>query len=290
MSFLNSELILNEKGKVYHLDLGPEDIAKNVLLVGDPRRVGLAAKCFDSIRFETMNREFFTCTGTYRNTEFTVISTGIGTDNIDIVLTELDAAVNIDLGSRTANKIKRSLNLIRVGTCGTVQSDILPGTLIVSDYAIGTDGLAWYYADADAYLSPELTERFEDFIAWPENLSKPYAVACDSQLKALFNEELKFGITVTANGFYGPQGRSLRANSALSNYDRALAAVEWHDLRILNLEMETAGIYFLSKVLGHRAISVSLVLANRVAGTFLTEYKPAMEQSLRSTMDRFVAH
>ncbi len=271
-----SELILNPDGSVYHLHLKPEDIAQTIITVGDPDRVDTVTSFFDSIRFTTQKREFKTATGTYGGKEFTVISTGIGTDNIDIVLNELDALVNIDLVTREVKKTLTCLDIIRIGTSGSIQKDIPVNSFLLSEQAIGLDALLHFY-DSDHVQNKQIENAFLKHMNWAKEKSMPYVVKCDETLSRKFDSsEIIRGFTATNIGFYAPQGRVLRLKTSDAEMNAQLASFRYsdpestkrNDLRITNLEMETSGIYGLSKLLGHRAVSLNAILANRANGTF----------------------
>lgn len=285
-TFEPSELTLNSAGKIYHLGLGANDVADTVILVGDPDRVKFVGAFFDSVRFETQNREFCSLTGTYHGKEFTVLSTGIGTDNIDIVLNELDAAVNIDLETRTEKAEKRSLNLVRIGTCGALHADIEPGSHIISKYAIGLDGMAHFYKMPYSDDEKQALEAFYESVSWSEKLNPPYIKKSNDALCDLLKEGMEEGITTTANGFYGPQGRAIRIPLSLPDFKENLRQYNWRGFRATNLEMETSGLYALADALGHRAVTVCLVLANRYSNKFESNYKDKMADLIKLVLNR----
>ncbi|MEP2935414.1 MAG: nucleoside phosphorylase [Gilvibacter sp.] len=268
MRISESELILNPDGSVYHLHLKPEDIAHTIITVGDPDRVARVSSHFDAIRHKTNKREFITHTGTLNGVDLTVISTGIGTDNIDIVLTELDALVNIDFTTRQIKKEHTALKIIRLGTCGGLQNDIPLDSLVVSEYGLGFDNFVYFY-DHQHRFNNDFSKAFEVYSDWLSELSRPYSVKGDAQLCEQFSKIgfLK-GCTVTNVGFYGPQGRSLRIGLSNPDLNNAMRSFEYNDTKILNLEMETAGIYAMATLLGHKALSLNVILANRMLGTF----------------------
>ncbi|MDC7998344.1 nucleoside phosphorylase [Gilvibacter sediminis] len=278
MNIPESELVLNPDGSVYHLHLKPEDIASTIITVGDPERVAKVSAHFDSIRFKTNKREFVTHTGTYRGKELTVISTGIGTDNIDIVLTELDALVNIDLKTRKIKEEHTALDIVRIGTCGGLQEDVPLDSLVVSANAIGFDNFVYFY-DHKGRFNTSLSQSFMEASKWSAPLSDPYCVAADNGLMDRFIKAgFQPGITVTNVGFYGPQGRSLRIPLAQPELNSAMKAFEFEGKRILNLEMETAGIYAMAELLGHRALSLNVILANRELETFSKDAGAAVDR------------
>lgn len=263
-----SELILNRDGSIYHLHLHPEQVAPLVITVGDPERVGKVSRHFDRVEHRVRKREFVTHTGWVGNTRLSVISTGIGTDNVDIVLNELDALFNIDLKIRQMKPNLTALTFIRIGTTGSLQPEIPVDALVASSGAIGMDGLLQFYQAASLQNHPVLSAlRAHTSGHWDFPVS-PYFAEGDAGLLQHFYKDFHHGITATNSGFYGPQGRRLRAPVRLPNYLDLLQTFEFQEKRIVNLEMETAGIYGLAKLLGHRALSLSAVLANRPAGKF----------------------
>ena len=286
MNIPESELVLNPDGSVYHLHLRPQDIAQTIITVGDPGRVEKVSAHFDSIRFKTHKREFVTHTGTYRGKELTVISTGIGTDNIDIVLTELDALVNIDLNTRTPKDTHTSLDIVRLGTCGGLQDDVPLDSLVVSAHAIGFDNFVYFYEHNGQFNTP-MSKAFMKAAAWSSPLSDPYGVSADEGLLNTFLEAgfLK-GITVTNVGFYGPQGRSLRIPLAYPKLNKAMKEFSFEGTRILNLEMETAGIYAMAALLGHKALSLNVILANRELETFSKDPGAAVDRLIELALNK----
>ncbi len=284
--FEPSELTLNQAGKIYHLNIAAEDVADTVLLVGDPDRVKFVGTFFDSVRFETQNREFCTLTGTYKGKELTVMSTGIGTDNIDIVLNELDAVVNIDFESRTENAVQKSLDLIRIGTCGALHADIEPGAHVISKYAIGLDGMAHFYEMPYSQDEKDALTSFYETVNWSSKLNPPYIKKSNDRLRNLLKEGMEEGITTTANGFYGPQGRAIRIPLSLHDFKEDLRQFKWQDSRATNLEMETSGLYALADALGHNAVTVCLVLANRYSNKFEPNYKDKMANLIQLVLNR----
>lgn len=294
MPIAPSELILNEDGSVYHLHLKPEDIAHTIITVGDPDRVDTVTKYFDTIRFTTQKREFKTTTGTYKGKEISVISTGIGTDNIDIVFNELDALVNIDLETREIKKQHTSLDIIRIGTSGAIQKDILVDSFLISKYAMGLDALLHFY-DSKHIQHPEIQDAFIDHMHWIPEKSTPYVVTCDDTLSQKFtsNNNIIEGFTATNIGFYAPQGRMLRLKTSdLKMNDKLrdfrFRESEKKDLRITNLEMETSGIYGLGKLLGHRAVSLNAILANRATQTFSNTPTETTEELIMFALEKIL--
>ncbi len=286
MTLGRSELVLNPDGSVYHLNLLPQDIAKTIITVGDPERVDQVSQFFDSIEVRKSKREFKTCTGTYKGKRITVISTGIGTDNIDIVLNELDALVNIDLVTRTIKKELNRLDIIRIGTSGAIQPNIPVDSFLLSEHAIGFDGLLHYYKSGPMAYG-ETIAALVNHTGWATEKPLPYMVACDAELAKLFgSNRIRFGCTLTNTGFYGPQGRVLRLPLADNELQDRLVSFEHQGVRLTNLEMETSAIYILSKMMGHRAVSMNCILANRITGDFSQNPKKAMDSLIQFTLDR----
>ncbi len=279
-----SELVLSSKGGLYHIDLVGNQIADTVVLVGDPKRVDAFRPFFTSIEQETENRELHSITGVYRNTSITVLSTGMGTDNIDIVLNELDAAVNMDLDKRMPKTEHRKLNLIRVGTSGALHADIPVGSIVASSYAIGLDGLLNYYKYDDSMFEPEMAEAFYAHAKFDDCFAKPYVVRGSEMLLDKLGSDAYKGITATAPGFYAPQGRQVRLETRIEDINSLLSSFEYSGNRVLNFEMETSAIYGLSRLLGHNALTMCLIIANRATGTFLNNYKPNMNELIEKTL------
>lgn len=281
-----SELILNNDGTIFHLHLKPENIADQIILVGDQARVDTVAGFFNKIDFSTKNREFRTVTGWYNNQKFSVISTGIGTDNIDIVLNELDALANIDLENREIRKVKKSLNIVRIGTSGSLQEDIPVNAFVVSKKSIGFDGMLNFYANREQVCDIPFEKAFKQFTVWNEFLPTPYVVDFSRKLATKFNsDQFKQGVTISAPGFYGPQGRILRLPLAMPQLNQLLERFRFEDHKITNFEMECSAIYGLSKMLGHQALTVCLIIANRVTGEANENYRPVMEKLIKTVLD-----
>lgn len=274
----DSELILNPDHSIYHLKLLPHQIANDIIVVGDPQRVNTISSKFDSIEFKVENREFITHTGFFNGKRISVLGTGIGTDNIDIVLNELDALVNIDLVNRCEKKEKTSLNIVRIGTCGALQEHINVDDFIVSEYALGLDGLLNFYHHGTTSDEQTLLDEFYAQTAYPKLLAQPYFVKASTKLHALFTTHCHSGITATAPGFYGPQGRKLRIELKEPSINEKLQQFKHQQLRINNFEMETSAIYGLSKVLGHHACTVCVVVANRYSKKMSTNYHQSIDQ------------
>ena len=264
----DTELIITNSGRIYHLNLKKEEIADDIILVGDPNRVEQISNKFDKIDFKITHREFITHTGYYNNKKISVISSGIGTDNIDIVMNELDALANINFETRQINKIKRSLNIIRLGTSGGLNKKIDVDSFLVSEYAIGLDGLAHFYKNNDV-LDEELSKMFFNKTNWSKNHASPYSVKASDKLLNKFNKFSK-GITLTATGFYGPQCRNMRLKSSISDLENLIESIEYQGLNITNFEMETSALYFLGRSLGHNTLTICAILANRVSKKYST--------------------
>lgn len=285
MPFKASELILNPDQSVYHLDLHPEDLAPTVILVGDQARVPKVSRHFDQVELKKSKREFTTHTGICKGIRLSVVSTGIGTDNIDIVLNELDALVNIDLQRREVKETLTSLNLIRIGTSGAIQADIPVDAMVLSELAIGFDGLLHFY-QGEAVQVPEVQFAFLEFSGWSVLKAAPYVVRANPGLfRLLDSKEMIRGFTATNPGFYAPQGRSLRMQPEDPDIDRTMAAFRYGELRITNMEMETAGIFGLAALMGHKAASVNCIIANRVDGTFSKDPRAAVAATIEQTLD-----
>ncbi|MFB9107320.1 nucleoside phosphorylase [Flavobacterium gyeonganense] len=281
-----SELILNPDGSVYHLNLRPEHIAHDIIFVGDQNRVEKITQFFDSIEYSTQKREFKTQTGVYKGKRITVMSTGIGPDNIDIVLNELDALVNIDLETRLPKKELTSLNIIRIGTSGSLHADIPVDSFVISKFGLGLDNMLRSYL-IDNVSHNAIEDAFILHTNWDIRKGKPYAIACSETLEKIIESEKIFkGITATAGGFYGPQGRILRLNIQDEELNNKMDNFDFNDNRITNLEMETAAIYGLSALLGHNALSLNAIIANRASGTFSQDPYKAVDELIAYTLDK----
>lgn len=285
-NFKSSELVLAPNGSLYHIYMTGENLADDIFLVGDPNRVNMFKEIFDSIEFESQNREIHSLTGSYHGHRFTALSTGMGCDNIDIVVTELDAAANIDLKSRTIRQNHRSLNMVRIGTSGSLHSEIPTGSLVASAYAIGLDGLLNYYQHDDSQLEEAMTQAFVSHMQMPDCMARPYCVKGSKELLAKVSNITKQGITATAPGFYAPQGRNIRIAPSIPDLNKKLASFQWDGLKVTNLEMETSAIYGLARIMGHNALTVCLIIANRADGTFLNDYHSQMRDTIVGIMDR----
>lgn len=281
-----SELILNPDGSIYHLNLKPEHIAEDIIFVGDQYRVEKVTALFDSIEFTTQKREFKTQTGSYKGKRITVISTGIGPDNIDIVLNELDALVNIDFATRKVKEKLTSLNIIRIGTSGSLQANIPVDSIVMSQYAIGLDNMLHSYC-IDEISNTEIENAFIEQTSWDLKKGKPYVIASSETLAHRFySVEIQKGFTATAGGFYGPQGRVLRLNIQDPNLNQKMDQFDFNGIQITNLEMETAAIYGLAALLGHRAISLNAIIANRADGTFSDDSYKTIDKLIAYTLQK----
>ena len=288
MSIQQSELILNADGSVYHLNLKPEHISDTILFVGDQYRVEKITKHFENIEFSIQKREFKTQTGTYKGKRITVLSTGIGTGNIDIVLNELDALVNIDLEKRTLKEHPKSLKIIRIGTSGSLQPDIPVDTFVISTHALDLNGMLHFYK-IDGITNPLLEEAFIKHTQWSSNKAKPIVINNSNELEKLFESKQTFkGMTATKGGFYGPQGRVLRLAIEDPYLNNKMDSFNYNGIRISNLEMETSAIYGLSKLLGHQALSLNAIIANRTNGTFSKNPDMVVEKLIKYTLDKLV--
>lgn len=286
MPIKESELILNPDGSVYHLNLKPNNIGNTIIFVGDPDRVTEVTKYFDSIDFQTQKREFKTQTGTYNSKRITVISTGIGVDNIDIVLNELDALVNIDLKTREVKAQQTSLDIIRIGTSGSLQKDIPVDSILISTKAADLIGLLHSY-QIESIRNPEIENAFIKHTNWSAKKATPIIINGSSSLINKYkSEHTHLGLTVTAGGFYGPQGRVLRLKLSDTNLNSQLDTFNFNGINITNLEMETAGIYGLSKLLGHNAISLNAIIANRANTTFSKTPTQTVEKLITYTLEK----
>ena len=283
-----SELILNPDGSVYHLALRPEHLGDLVFVVGDPGRVERISAHFDKIEHRSQNREFVAHTGMYNGARITALATGIGTDNIDIVLGELDALVNIDLEKRTPKKEQKSLTIVRMGTCGALQEDIPCDDLVVSHSALGLDNVMHYYAHEQTDPELRILEAFLQHTEWPDNLPLPYIATGDEQLVARLGTGNHIGLTATAGGFYGPQGRQLRAIPSVGGLNDAFTSFKHEELRVLNFEMETSALYGLSGLLGHKACTVCTVVANRLRKEYSKDHQTAIDRMIGQVLERLV--
>jgi len=281
-----SELIINDDGSIYHLHLRPEEIANTIILVGDPGRVALVSSYFSKTEHKVSNREFCTHTGYFNNKRISVLSTGIGTDNIDIVVNELDALVNIDLKSRTQKEEHTSLNLVRLGTSGGLQREVLVDSFLVSESSIGFDGLLNYYADRNKISDLAFEKAFMEFVNWNPLLPAPYVVNCCSSLLKKVGEGMMKGVNISASGFYGPQGRVLRLPIVDPDINDKIEKFNFQGRKITNYEMESSALYGLSKLLGHHALTACAIVANRVTKTFSKDYHPAVKKLIEHALQK----
>jgi uridine phosphorylase len=284
--FKESELILNPDGSVYHISLKPEHIAPTVIIVGDQHRVASISRYFDEVEFEIQSREFITHTGYFNKKRITVLSTGIGTDNIDIVINELDAAINIDLDKRIPLDKHTSLDIIRLGTSGALQPDIEVDTFVVSEFGLGLDGLLNFYKYDDSILEKGLIKAFIDQTGWSSILPYPYIVKASEKLLDKLSHGLEKGITATASGFFGPQGRELRIPLAFPELNESIEKFNYQGHRITNFEMETSALYALGKTLGHNTITICDIIANRVNRTYSKDYKKSIEKLIQFVLEK----
>lgn len=282
----NSELVLNPDGSIYHLNLLPEEIASTIITVGDQNRVAEVSKYFDTIEVKKSKREFVTHTGRYKGKRISAISTGIGTDNIDITFNELDALANIDFQTRQIKDTKTRLSFIRVGTSGSIQPDIPIDSFLMGTTGIGFDGLLHFY-ESGHVRNGEFEETLNNYLEWYKHQIYPYVVDGDPDLIQIFNSNrIRLGVTGTNSGFYGPQGRSLRLQTKIPDFNEKLAAFSYQNQRVTNLEMETAAMYGLAKMLGHRAISLNVILANRPNKEFSLKGKESIDALIQYTLEK----
>ena len=284
----STELILNADGSIYHLALKPEQLANDVIIVGDQGRVEMISNHFDSIEYRVQNREFVTHTGIYNGKRVSVISTGIGTDNIDIFMNEVDALMNIDLGTRTVKKNKTSLNIVRIGTSGALQKDIEVDSFVASEFGLGLDGLLHYY-DSKKIDELKISKKFSSHTEWNKNLPFPYTIEGSKKLLEKISDGMKKGITATAPGFYAPQGRELRLKPSVKDLEKNFSSFRFDKHRIVNFEMETSALYGLSKLLGHNACTVCVIVGNRITKKFSEDYHLAMELLIKTVLDRLTS-
>lgn len=286
----SSELVLTDEGAVYHLKLHPHQVAPNIIVVGDQGRVEAVSKHFDSIEHRVSNREFVTHTGRIGNFPISVLSTGIGTDNIDIVVNELDALFNIDLKTRKIKSETTALQIVRLGTSGALQADLPVESMLLSNFGMGLDPVASYYKSQFDAGELELEKAWVQHSNWPKHMAHPYFVkAGENLLKQLRGDDMSEGITATACGFYGPQGRSLRLPLHMDDLNEQLNSFRHGDYRITNFEMETSALYALSAMLGHEAATVCTIIANRFNKTFSRDYHPAVNRMITTVLERLTS-
>lgn len=287
--FAPSELLINEDGSIFHLHVKPEWLADKVILVGDPGRVSLVASHFENKECEVESREFHTITGTYQGKRITVVSTGIGCDNIDIVMNELDALANINFQTRQENKTFRQLQLVRIGTCGGLQPNTPVGTFVCSVKSIGFDGLLNFYAGRNAVCDLPLERAFLNHMGWTGNLCAPYPYVIDADaelVERIASTDMVRGVTIAAGGFFGPQGRELRIPLADPHQNEKIESFEYQGLHITNFEMESSALAGLSCLMGHKATTVCMVIANRLIKKANTGYKNTIDNLIKTVLDR----
>lgn len=281
-----SELPRQNDGAIYHLNLHADELADNIILVGDPGRVSMISNMLDTIELKKQNRELITHTGTYKGKRISVISTGMGTDNIDIVLNELDALANVDLETMEIKETHRTLNMVRIGTSGALQPDIECGSFVASALGFGIDGVLQFYNHGD-WCDEALVDQFIECTHWHPRLPHPYCTPASPELLQRIGHDMYQGITVSAPGFFGPQGRQVRAPLAFPELNRAIESFQYEGKTITNMEMECSAIYGLGNLLGHNPLTVCLIIANRVTCKFLDSYHDKMEQLCHTVLERF---
>lgn len=286
MYYPDSELVINEDGSAFHLHLKPNQLADKVILVGDPDRVEMLASMLDMVESHVRNREFNCVTGRYGDKPVTIVSTGIGSDNIDIVVNELDSLANIDYATRQEKAVHRTLTLVRIGTCGALQEDLPVGTFLVSEKSVGTDGVLNYYPAAGKVSEPDFEQEFCRQTGYLDRWARPYVVSSDPGLVSTIGKGMKLGVTITAIGFYGPQGRMLRGGLAHPGFNERLRAFRYGKYRITNYEMESSALEGMALMLGHKAMTVCLVIANRYSKSMDTSYHAGMEDLARTVLER----
>lgn len=286
MRIPESELIINGDGSAFHIHIRPEQLGDNVILVGDPGRVDMVKRHFDSIECEGASREFHWATGFRKGRRFTCLSTGIGTDNIDIVMTELDSLANIDYLTRKVKPTHKALNILRIGTCGAIQPDIPLGAFILSHISIGCDGLMNWYADRDSFALLDFEEAFVKHVKWNKYLPAPYFVHASDKIISLFEDCTVKGMTVSACGFYGPQGRVVRQGLAMPDMLKDYESFEFKGYRITNFEMESSALAAMAAKLGHNAATICCAIAHRYHKDANTDYKPRMQELVTLALDR----
>lgn len=281
-----SELIVNEDGSIFHLHLKPEQLADTIILVGDPNRVDMVASYFDKIECDVQSREFHTITGLYKGRRISCISHGIGTDNIDIVVTELDALKNIDLTSRTIKPEHTTLTMVRIGTSGGLQDFCPVGSYVVSKRSIGFDGMLRYYEIPQGVLDEDFERKFCEHTEWNAKMATPYVVSADEELVSKIGKDMVMGVTISAPGFYGPQGRYVRVPLAHPKLNEKIMSFEYNGEMITNFEMESSAVAGMAKLLGHKAMTVCCIIAGRVNKEMNTAYKGSMEELVKTVLER----
>jgi len=283
-----TDIIINSDGSIYHLKIKPGQIAENIILTGDPGRVSLISNYFDHIDWIIQNREITSHTGRVGNKKITVLSTGMGTDNIDIVINELDALVNIDFKTGEPKEKHTKLNLIRLGTSGAIQKEIPLNAFIISEYGLGLDGLMHFYDSDNCAIEEEGSAKFLNYSQWPSELPSPYLVKASDTLLDKFSDSLIHGITATAPGFYGPQGRTMRYRLAYPQLNNILSEFSYKNLQITNYEMETSALYGLSRLLNHNALTICIAIANRATGEYNANYKQYLSRLIEFALSQIV--
>lgn len=281
-----SEMPLNADGSIYHLHLHPEQLAPNIILVGDPGRVPAVSQYFDTVEHRVQNREIVTHTGTYKGKPVTALSTGMGTDNIDIIVNELDALVNVDLKKRCPKDTHTSLSLIRIGTSGSFQPEYAVNTFCASQYGLGLDGLLNYYRVPDDLLETEMMQAFDRHAGLLSDFAHPYIVKCSEALMEKIGFDMQKGITATAPGFFAPQGRYVRIPLRFAQQNDLLESFRFNENKISNMEMETSALYGLGRALGHQCLTVCVLIANRCTKDFSEDYKPHVARLIQTVLDR----
>lgn len=282
----DSELIINNDGSVFHLHLKPEQLAHKIVLMGDPDRVSLVSSFFDNIEHDVQSREFHSITGSYKGKRITALSHGIGPDNIDIVLTELDALVNVDFKTREVKKDLTQLTLVRIGTSGGLQPECLVGSYVVAETSVGFDGVLNYYANRNAVADLDFEKAFKNYVGWNPLHCSPYIVKADEELVKTIAFDMIKGVTISAIGFYGPQGRDVRMPLADPELNSKIESFEYHNRKITNYEMESAPLAGLSRLMGHKAMTICTIIANRLAGDSNANYKGSIEGLIKIVLER----
>ncbi len=282
----SSELIINSNGSIFHLHLHPDQIAEDIILVGDPGRVDTVSSFFSKIEFTVSNREFKTATGLFNGKRVSVISTGIGTDNIDIVVNELDALANIDLKKRTVKDNFKKLNLVRLGTSGAMQPDIPVGSFLLTEISIGFDGLLNFYANRNEICDLEMEQAFLKHTGWNPLFAKPYFTRSSESLINLFTEFIIKGVTISAPGFYGPQGRVLRLPLMDAELNNKIESFRYKGYKITNFEMESSAINGLSRLMGHSSVTICVIIANRILKDATKDYSPGIKKLIENTLEK----
>ena len=286
MRIPESELIINGDGSIFHLHIRPEQLADKIILVGDPGRVAMFIPLFDDIECQGQSREFVWATGTYKGTRMTALSTGIGTDNIDIVMTELDALANINFETREVKPVHKTLSIVRLGTCGAIQPEIPLGSFILSHYSVGFDGLLNWYANRTEITDIDMEKAFMQHMVWLPELPNPYFIKASDKLISLFSDSTVRGMTISAPGFYGPQGRVVRQQLAMPDMLEDIESFRYDDWKITNFEMEGSAIAGIAKHLGHDAITVCCAIAHRYLKDANTDYKPRVAELVKVVLDK----